>query len=104
MSKAAEIKVGQIWEVVDDNFYGSKNLNLKHIKRPARFHLKKGEKIEIRYEFKWNYRAEDDLYLTSDEQYILDKCKLFGKILPFVLEDNKASLDEIIRLKLYMKS
>lgn len=99
-----EIEVGQILEVITDDFYASKNLReSKEIYggREARFHLKKGEKIEIRYPFAWNYRTEDSIYFHSDEDYILSKCKLIGKVKSDVKSNNKANLEEILRLDLY---
>jgi hypothetical protein len=97
-----KIEVGQIWEVVDENFFGSKSVKELSKAREARFHLKVGEKFEIRYAYEWNYRAEDGLYLHSDPDYILEKCKLFGTVDPNVRSNNKASLEEILRLDLYV--
>lgn len=98
-----KIEVGIILEVITDNFYASKDINssvdLKG--RQARIHLKKGEKIEIRFPFAWNYRTEDDLYLHSEPDYLTENCKIFGKILDDVRFKNKANLEEILRLDLY---
>jgi hypothetical protein len=97
-----EIEVGQIWEVVDNNFFGSKDSpEALKTKRKARYHLEKGEKIEIRFPYKWNYRCEDDLYLSSSPKYILEKCKFIGIVKEGVRWSNKATLEEILRLDLY---
>jgi len=96
-----KIEVGQIWEVADDNFYATKDIPSLKLKRQAKFHLKKGEKIEIRYPYAWHYRAEDNFYAQSDEKYILDKCNYFGKVNEDIRFSNKASLEEILRLNLY---
>lgn len=100
----SEIIVGQIWEVVDENFYATKKITSIKTEREARFHIKKGEKIEIRYPFEWNYRCEDNFYAHSDAQYILDKCKLFGTVKSEIKYKNKANLEEILRLDLYDKA
>lgn len=100
----SEIKVGQIWEVTSDSFYATmKNRNGME-NRPERkpvLRLLKGEKIEIRFPFAWNYRTIDDIYLSSDEDYILENCKLFGSVDAKIKSNNKAKLEEIIRLQLY---
>lgn len=102
-----KIEVGQIFEIVTDDFYASKNIeaiaNEYFGGREARFYLKKGEKIEIRFPFAWNYRTEDNIYFHSDNDYILSKCKLLGKVEAKVKSNNKASLEEILRLELYDK-
>jgi len=96
------IKKGQIWEVTDENFYGTGNQ--MEGKREVRFHIKKGEKIEIRYPFAWNYRTEDNIYMSSKEEYILNKCKYWGDVKPHVKDRNKATLEEILRLELFDKA
>ena len=102
-----KIEVGQIFEIVTDDFYASKNIeaiaNERFGGREARFYLKKGEKIEIRFPFAWNYRTEDNIYFHSDNDYILSKCKLIGKVEAKVKSNNNASLEEILRLELYDK-
>lgn len=99
------IEVGQIFEVITDDFYASKNIERvskeNYGGREARFYLKKGEKIEIRFPFAWNYRTEDNIYFHSDNDYILSKCKLIGKVDDKVRSNNKATLEEILRLDLY---
>ena len=102
-----KIEVGQIFEIVTDDFYASKNIeaiaNEYFGGREARFYLKKGEKIEIRFPFTWNYRTEDNIYFHSDNDYILSKCKLIGEVEAKVKSNNNASLEEILRLELYDK-
>jgi hypothetical protein len=101
------VKVGQIYEVMTDDFYASKTLDItnrdKFGGRDARFHLKKGEKIEIRYPFEWNYRTEDNIYFHSEEKYLLDRCKLHGVVDDKVKSNNKATLEEILRLDLFKR-
>lgn len=99
-----EIEVGQIWEVTDDNFFGTTDVTEGKIKRELRFHVKKGDKIEIRFPFEWNYRTECNYYIHSKPEYILDKCKLYGTIINSIRRGNKARLEEILRLDLYDKA
>ena len=100
-----KIKVGQIWEVVSDNFYatigGSQVKDMKS--REVVTQLVKGEKFEIRYPFKWNYRTQDNIYLSSKPEYISENCKLFGIVKEDIHLNNKASLEEILRLELFYK-
>jgi len=102
-----KIEVGQIFEIITDDFYASKNIesivNQSFGGREARFYLKKGERIEIRFPFEWNYRTEDNIYFHSDNDYILSKCKLIGKVEAKVKSNNNATLEEILRLELYDK-
>ena len=98
-----KIEIGQIWEVTDDNFFGTTDVTQGKIKRELRFHVKKGQKIEIRYPFEWNYRTECNYYIHSEPQYILDKCKLYGIVDEKVKSNNKANLEEILRLRLFDK-
>lgn len=99
MSNTIKVEVGQIYEVVTDNFYGSKDVT--DMPRPAKFHIEKGEKIEIRFPFAWHYRTIDNMYLQSDEEYLLDNCKIYGIIDSRIRFENRASLEEILRLKLF---
>lgn len=103
MENNIEICVGQIFEVITDDFYASKSgLNIPSVKnRIPKFHLPKGEKIEIRFPFAWNYRTEDSVYFHSEPDYILSKCKLIGKVKEDVRFKNCASLEEILRLDLF---
>lgn len=94
-----KIEVGQIWEVVTDNFLTGKDK--KTLDRQLK--LDKGEKIEIRFPFAWNFRTIDDKYLHSSEQMILDNCHFFGQVTPEIRSQNIANLEEIIRLKLFKK-
>lgn len=98
-----KIKVGAILEIVSDSFYASKDLSLKNeLKgRVPMFHLSKGEKIEIRFPFEWNYRTEDDIYFYSNPEYLIENCKIIGYVLDDVKWKNKANLEEILRLDLY---
>jgi hypothetical protein len=91
------VEPGQIWEVVTDDFLTNKDK--RHFNRQIK--LEKGEKIEIRYPFAWNFRTMDNNYFHSSEEMILENCRLFGTIIPFVKQANKANLEEILRLKLF---
>ena len=102
-----KIEVGQIWEVADENFFATKDLRelgVKNDDRTARFYLRKGSKIEIRYPYEWHYRTEDNHYYNSKPEYILGKCKLYGVIDDDVKSKNKARLEEILRIGLYTKT
>ncbi len=101
-----KIEVGQIFEVITDDFYASKTIAQSLVDtgdREAKFHLKKGDKIEIRFPFAWNYRTEDNIYFHSENDYILANCKLMAKVKNDVKFNNKATLEEILRLELYDK-
>lgn len=92
-----KIEVGQIWEVLTDTFIssGHKQPHKRGIK------LNKGERIEIRYAYEWHFRTVDKLYMHADPETIQANCKLFGMVWGKVSYNNKASLEEILRLKLY---
>lgn len=92
-----EIKQGQIWEVVTDNFLTSGDK--EHYNRQTK--IKKGEKIEIRYPYAWHFRCEDNHYFHADESVIFENCRLYGVIWSNVQFANKARLDEILRLNLF---
>lgn len=94
-----KVDQGQIWEVTTDSFLCDKDK--KHFNRQLK--LEKGERIEIRFPFAWNFRTEDNNYLHSTEEMILDNCILFGTVKPDIKWGNKANLEEIIRLELYNK-
>jgi|GEM_PF-4626742 len=96
-----KIEVGQIWQVESDTFYATVEETLRGVKRTLGFHIKKGDKFEIRFPFAWNYRTECNFYVHSKTDYILDNCKLFGTVKEDVKSNNKASLEEILRLNLY---
>lgn len=92
-----DVNVGQIWEVTTDEFLLSKDK--KHFNRQIK--LDKGEKIEIRFPFAWNFRTEDNNYFHCEEIEILKHCKLIGVIWDKVKSQNDAKLDEILKLRLY---
>lgn len=91
------ITQGQIYEVITDNFLTSGESN--KYKMPLQ--LKKGDKIEIRYPYAWHFRTINNHYLHATPEMILENCKLFGVIWDKVKFNNKAQLEEIIRLRLY---
>ena len=95
-----KIEVGQIWEVITENFLTSGNDDKHH--RPTK--IRKGEKIEICYPYAWHFRTEDNIYLHATPEMILENCKLVGIIWQKVKWMNLAKLDEIINLHLYDKS
>jgi len=94
-----EIEVGQIWEITTDNFLTGEDK--KHFNRKLK--LNKGEKIEIRFPFAWNFRTEQNDYFHCPENVIYENCKLIGKIWSKIKSQNEAKLDEILRLNLYDK-
>lgn len=102
-----KIEVGMILEIITNDFYASKNfghsLNFDLKGRVCKIYLEKGEKIEIRFPFEWNYRTEDNIYFHSDSDYLIKNCKIYGYVLENVRFNNKANLEEIIRLELYKK-
>ena len=108
-STKQKIQVGFILEIITNSFYATKRINdiqkekIGLGKRDISIHLKKGEKIEIRFPFEWNYRTEDNLYFNSNEEYILANCKLIGKVKEEIKFQNKANLEEILRIGLYEK-
>lgn len=99
-----KVEVGQIFEVTSGTFHPEyKNKGLHEKKRSLHCHLKKGEKLEIRYPFAWNFRTEDNMYLNCPEDYLLKNCKLIGSVKDDVRFNNKANLEEILRLNLWSK-
>lgn len=93
-----KVQVGQIWEVVSDCFLTSPE---REYKRSVK--LDKGEKIEIRYPYKWHFRTADNHYFHVEEEYLLENCSLCGKIWDKVNWNNNAKLDEILKLSLFDK-
>jgi len=91
------MKQNEIYEVVTDNFLTSGESN--KTKRPLK--IFKGEKIEIRYPYDWHFRTEKNEYFHAKEEEILKNCKLIGVINEKIAWENLASLEEILRLKLY---
>jgi hypothetical protein len=91
-----EIKQGQIWQV---------NRVMRAIKtddKSGRYTLiRVGEKIEIRYPYAWHFRTEDNKYFQAEPEEIKRACSLYGEIIWEVKLENKANLEEILRLKLY---
>lgn len=92
-----KIVQGQIWEVISDRFLTSG----KHHAIARQVKLDSGEKIEIRFEYEWHFRTEDNTYFHAPPEMILTNCRLIGKVLEEVSWHNIAHLDEIIRLHLY---
>lgn len=93
-----EIKVGQIWEVITDGFKTSPASSAA--KRPV--HLWIGERIQILHPYEWHFRTEDGAYLHATPDMISENCRLIGTVLEPVRFANKAKLDEILRLELYI--
>ena len=91
------IEVGQIWEVTTEDFLTSG----REEKTKRQTKLKLGEKIEIRYPYSWHFRTEDNIYFHAEEATILQNCRHFGTIIEHVRFQNKANLEEILRLRLY---
>ena len=92
-----EIKVGQIYEVVTENFLVDKDK--KWFNRNVKLDL--GEKIEIRFPFAWNFRTVDNNYFHATPEMIKLNCVLLGTIWENVRSGNEATLEEILRIKLY---
>lgn len=94
-----KVEQGQLWKVISSNFFTSGDYN--KFKRKIR--LKKGEIIEIRFPYEWHFRTEDNHYFHATEETILKNCKIYGKIIDEVAFQNKANLEEILRLRLFRK-
>lgn len=97
-----EITQGQIWEVTSDNFFTTGEERSSEHNRPVKLAI--GEKIEIRYPYAWHLRTEDNFYFHATPDMIYQNCKLVGTIIEKVRFDNKASLEEILRLNLFKKT
>jgi len=92
------IHVGHIYEITTDNFFTSHKDGYHRETK-----IRKGEKIEIRYPYEWHFRTEDNEYFHCTAEMIKENSSFFGKILGEVRFQNKATLEEILRLKLYKK-
>lgn len=92
-----EIKVGDIYKVLDEGLITTNKNGLKR-----RVHIEAGELIEIRYPYEWHFRTQDNQYYHVETENMLKNCKLFGKVIEQVRFNGKANLDDIIRLKLYV--
>lgn len=102
MSRA--IEVGQIWQVVTENFYSSdksSRILIGNDRRRALINLNKNELIEIRYPFAWHFRTYDDLYLHAYPNEILKHCRLIGHIDEDIRFQNNHNLAQILADKLY---
>ena len=95
-----KIRTGQIWEVVTDSFFTSGKDGKDTHKRPVK--LAKGDKIEIRFPCAWHFRTEDGFYLHAEPEMIDANCSLIGDILGDIRMRNRANLEEILRLGLYI--
>ena len=92
-----KIEVGQIWEVITENFLT--NSDLKTHNRQLK--LRSGEKFEIRFPFAWNFRTEDNVYFSTEPEMISMNCRFFGNVNDNVRFANRALLSEILKLGLY---
>jgi hypothetical protein len=91
-----KIEVGQIYQV-EKNFLTS--YKDSHTERPVQ--IQKGEKIEIRYPYKWHFRTEDNEYYHAEPMVIKNNCILLGTITEKVRFANKLKLAEILSLGAY---
>lgn len=98
------IKVGQIWIVRTKDFKGTEKFKNNSRKGLTTYFLEKGEHIEIRYPYNWHYRTEDNIYMHSTDFDIKKHCVLLGEIDYKVRMNNKATLEEILKLELYTKN
>lgn len=87
----------QIWIVITDSFMTTADYN--NYKRPI--NILRGEKIEIRFPYEWHFRTEDNYYFHATKEMIYENCEYVGEIFEQVAFTNKATLEEIIRLRLY---
>lgn len=92
-----KITQGQLWLVVKE--FASTGQGMAEYGR--RTIMEVGEVFEIRYPYGWHVRCEDDKYFHLEPEDILANAKLIGTIYEDVKFDNRAKLEEIIRLKLY---
>lgn len=90
------IEVWQIRKVVKNGFLTSCKNNTKR-----RILLNEGELIEIRFPTEWYFRTIDEMFFHANTKDILHCCELFWVIYENVRFNNKASLEEVVRLKLY---
>ena len=97
------VEVGQIFEVHTEMEAVHHSLKEKS-GRIAYFKVFPGEKIEIRFPYEWHFRTEDNVYMQVSEETLLKNCRLFGTIWERVRFNNKASLEEILRIGLYDKA
>jgi len=97
MEKEIKIEVGQIWQVITEDFLTSGSQE----ERKRQTKLKKGEKFEIRYPYAWHFRTVDNFYFHAEPTMILQNCKLVGVIWEKIRFRNNAKLEEILRLDLF---
>jgi len=71
-----KVQTGQIWYVISDFWTSGDDNEIQG--RSAKVKIKKGEKIEIRYPYKWHFRTEDNLYCHVEESVLIKNCLLFG--------------------------
>lgn len=96
-----KIEVGQIWQVVTNNFWSSKVDNNKINGRKISYNFKRDEYIEIRYPSEWHFRTIDNIYAHAYPTEILKHCRYIGKINENTRFENKKKLQEILDENLY---
>jgi hypothetical protein len=105
----SEIRVGQIWQVVTDDFWSSEKSDRKYIDhnqehkiaRKMRIRYQRDEYLEIRYPFAWHFRTVDNIYMHAEPSEILKHCRYIGEIDENIKFGNRHRLAEILEQKLY---
>lgn len=97
---------GYLYEVIAEDFYDTGKGD--DLYNPIPNHIPKGTILEIRYPFEWNFRTNTifknigrGIWGHSDEQNIHDKCKLIGRVNPYIKSMNHYELSEILEMKLF---
>ena len=96
----SKIKQGILLQIFKDGFFANPaTVGKTGDPRPVKMLV--GDIIEIRYPFAWHFRTLDNHYYEASEETILEFARPVGKVFENVSFSNKATTEEIIRLRLY---
>lgn len=95
-----KIQQGVLLQVFKDGFFANP-ATVGETGDPRPVKMIRGDIIEIRYPFAWHFRTLDNHYYEASEETILEFARPVGKVFDNVKMANKATTEEIIRLRLY---
>ncbi len=96
-----ELSVGMLL-VADKNFPVTKNNPMDSF--TGKVKIKKGQVIELRFQYQWNFRTECDTYCNASTETLIKNCSFLGDIHEDVRFGNRTKLSEILKCELYHKA
>lgn len=94
---------GDIWEVTCDGFIGERKTYNTDSEVITKHNLPVGTKIEMRYQYAWHFRDQEEIYYHASSLDILKHCKKIGKTHDSIWSKNANTLNDILTLELYQK-